>query len=162
MANRRHEPLPPPLFFFMGNGVITLDDGGGCLCVCRSRPVSKVNTAKRKPIQEAPVEVQGISERYDGMKGVVVVDSSNFTDVVMDVTKDIMVVFHAQACQACSHMAPYFRKMAERFHDLKVMSIVMARMDITNDFPPNELQLSIDKLPVIAFFPADAKGPPYR
>lgn len=123
--------------------------------------MSTVNTAKRKAVRPPPKEVTGISEPYH-RTAAVVVNSTTFSSIVLDEAKDVMVLFHASICESCSHLAPFFRKMAERFHDLAIPSLVIARMDVSSDFPPVELDIQLKSLPTIIFFPADAKTQPYR
>lgn len=58
----------------------------------------------------------------------------NFDEVVNDVTKDVLVVFHAPWCGHCKQFLPDFKKAAEKLKDEN--GIVLAMMDATaNDVP---------------------------
>jgi hypothetical protein len=74
-----------------------------------AKPLSTKNMPKRKPVKKAPKQVTGVSEQFgDGNKGdksVKIVNSKNFEDVVMDETKDVLIMFHSQACESCSHFS---------------------------------------------------------
>jgi thioredoxin-like negative regulator of GroEL len=123
--------------------------------------MSMVNLAIRKPVKPPPKEVTGVSEQYHNSLAVPV-NSSTFENVVLDDRKDVLLLLYAPNCEPCTHLAPYFRKLVERFRDLAIPSLVVARMSVENDFPPVELGLEIKSLPTVIFFPADAKKPPYR
>lgn len=92
-----------------------------------ARPASTVNTPKRKPVKQAPEQVRGVSEQFgDGAKGdkaCVVVTPKNFDDVVMDETKDVLVMFYAKSCEPCSHLSVYYKRMGEPRHGLDSTSI---------------------------------------
>jgi hypothetical protein len=82
--------------------------------------------------------------------------------VVLDERRDVLLLLHSAICEPCASLAPYFRKMAERFADMRIPSLVVARMDVTHDYPPTELGINLRSLPTIMFFPANNKAPPYR
>lgn len=52
--------------------------------------------------------------------------------------------------------------MAQRFSDLKIDSLVVARMDVTDDSPPPRLNLLTHDLPLLVLLPADDKTPPWN
>ena len=52
--------------------------------------------------------------------------------------------------------------MAQRFTDLGIKSLVVARMDVTNDTPPAHLNLLQQTLPLLVLLPADDKSPPWN
>jgi hypothetical protein len=52
--------------------------------------------------------------------------------------------------------------MAQRFTDLKITSLVVARMDVTDDAPPPKLNLLQHPLPLLVLLPADDKFPPWN
>jgi hypothetical protein len=52
--------------------------------------------------------------------------------------------------------------MAQRFTDLKIESLVVARMDVTDDSPPPRLNLLTHDLPLMVLLPADDKSPPWN
>lgn len=64
------------------------------------RPVNQMNKARRREKKRAPKRVQGVSEQYgDGSEGDLAtkaVTIENFDEVVMDDTKDVILLLHAQ------------------------------------------------------------------
>lgn len=52
--------------------------------------------------------------------------------------------------------------MAQRFKDLGITSLVVARMDVTDDTPPAHLNLLQQTLPLLVLLPADDKSPPWN
>lgn len=52
--------------------------------------------------------------------------------------------------------------MAQRFVDLQITSLVVARMDVTDDAPPPQLNLLQHTLPLLVLLPADDKSPPWN
>ena len=54
--------------------------------------------------------------------------------------------------------------MARRFKELAIPSLVIARMDVSSETPPPELNMlnSQAALPVVILVPADAKQPPWN
>ena len=51
--------------------------------------------------------------------------------------------------------------MAERFQNLSVSTLTIARMDITDQTPPAELNMLVGPLPLILLVPAAEKRPPW-
>ena len=133
-------------------------------------------------------QVRGVSEQYgDGTKGdraVVTVTMANFHDAVMDDEKDVVLLLHAKGCEGCAHLAVYYKvrarvdlllppptyptpshrpcqHMAAAFADQGIASLVVARMDITDEAPPAALNLVTGPLPLVVMLPAGAKHPPW-
>jgi hypothetical protein len=52
--------------------------------------------------------------------------------------------------------------MAQRFADLNITSLVVARMDVTDDAPPSRLNLLQHTLPVVMLLTAEDKNPPWN
>jgi len=131
-----------------------------------ARPLNTKNTATRKARKKAPEQVRGVSEQFgDGAAGdtdVVVVTSKNFMDIAMDDSKDVLLMFHSTSCESCAHFSVYYKRMAQRFADLKIESLVVARMDVSNDAPPPHLNLLVHDLPLLVFLPSDDKTPPWN
>jgi hypothetical protein len=63
--------------------------------------------------------------------------------------------------EACSHFSVYFKHMARRFKELKIDSLLIARMDLTDESPPPHLNLVVGKLPLVIMLPAGSKSPPW-
>ena len=64
------------------------------------RPGNQMNRAQRKEKKKAPKKIQGVSEQYDdGSEGdlaTTVVTLKNFDEVIMDESKDVILLLHAQ------------------------------------------------------------------
>lgn len=54
--------------------------------------------------------------------------------------------------------------MAKRFKALNIPSLLIARMDVTEETPPAELAMipSMSSLPLVLLLPADSKRPPWN
>lgn len=122
-------------------------------------PISKKNTAIRKERRGAPEIKQGVSEQFgDGFIGddaVYVVNGDNFDDIITNNDgRDVLLLLHAKDCESCSHFAVYFKRMARRFKDLNINSLLIARMDVTDETPPMHANLMVGELPILVLFPA--------
>jgi thioredoxin-like negative regulator of GroEL len=128
-------------------------------------PVNPKNQAVRKEKKKAPPVVQGVSEQFgDGIRGddaVVTVTLKNFAEVVMNEEKDVVLLLHAQDCEPCAHFAVYFKRMADRFRDMGIPTLTIARMDVSHESPPKEMNLMVGKLPLVVMIPASDKNPPW-
>jgi hypothetical protein len=126
-------------------------------------PINRKNSVKRKDRRAPPDQRTGIAEQFgDGNVGdtaVVIVTEESFETVVMDEKKDVLLLLHAKECEPCAHLSVYYKRMAQRFKDLKTDSLVIARMDVTEASPPADLQLMAGELPIIVLLPATAGGP---
>lgn len=80
----------------------------------------------------------------------------------------LSLFFCLQGCEPCAHMAVYFKRFAERLAALGVSgpspnaSVVVARMDVTDESPPPRLHFALASLPALVLLPARDKQPPYR
>eukprot|EP01032_Pedospumella_encystans_P008406 gene8406-9984_t len=128
-------------------------------------PINPKNQAVRKAPKKAPAVVQGISEQFgDGIRGdqaVVTVTLKNFDEIVMNDQKDVVLLLHAQDCEPCAHFAVYFKRMADRFEAMGVRNLTIARMDVSHESPPKEMNLMVGTLPILAMIPATDKLPPW-
>ena len=138
-----------------------------------SSPINQKNKAKRKEKKAAAEIVRGISEEYaDGSSGdkaiYANITAENFEEELLEGEiegKDVVLMLHAETgmCPSCGHFAVYFKKMAERFAELNIPSLVIARMDVTAQTPPSYLKLMPESpLPVMVLLPANAKLPPWN
>jgi len=122
-------------------------------------PINPKNKAKRKKRREAPNQVVGVAEQFgDGQAGddaVVSVDLDNFEAVVMDETKDVLLLLHEEGCEPCAHLSVYFKRMAQRFHDLGIPTLTIARMDVSNTSPPARANLMVSELPILVLLKAN-------
>ena len=82
----------------------------------------------------------------------------SFAEVALDETKDVLLLFHVDdgSCEACEHLAPYYKLLARRTADIGVDTLVVARMDLSRTPPPPEVHVDV---PVIALLPAFRKSP---
>jgi hypothetical protein len=128
-------------------------------------PINQKNKATRKPPKQAPETTTGVAEQFGdelpGANAVVEITSENWDEIAMAEDKDVAIVFHAHGCESCAHFAVYYKRMAKRFHELNIPSLVIGRMNVTNDSPPAELGIITSKLPLFILLPAGAKHPPW-
>ena len=125
-----------------------------------STPINTRNTATRKQRKKPPKVVTGVSEQFGdgnvGDKSVVTVTMKNFNDIVLDEDKDVLLMLHAKECEPCSHLSVYYKRMAQRFQALDIPSLVIARMDVSDEAPPAELNLMIADLPIVVLLQASS------
>ena len=79
----------------------------------------------------------------------------NFSEVVMDETKDVLVEFYAPWCGHCQKLAPIYSKLAEQLKDNE--QVVIAKIDATKNEVP---QVSIRSFPTIKMFKRGQKDTP--
>jgi thiol-disulfide isomerase/thioredoxin len=131
----------------------------------RAIPLDTKNQVIRKAIRSAPKVVQGVSEQWgDGIVGdqsAVIVTLNNFEEIVMNEEKDVVLLLHAKSCETCSHFNVYFKRMAHRFQELKISTLVIAQMDVSTVTPPPQYNMMIGPLPLLLMIPANAKYPPW-
>ena len=125
-----------------------------------STPINTRNTATRKQRKKAPKIVTGVSEQFGdgnvGDKSVTTVSLKNFNDIVLDEDKDVLLLLHAKECESCSHLSVYYKRMAQRFQALNIPSLVIARMDVSDESPPPELNLMVAELPIVVLLQASS------
>lgn len=129
-------------------------------------PISSKYMPKRKKTKEFTKDAQvGVSEQFgDGAVGddaITVVQKKNFDEICMNEEKDVVLLLYAKECESCFHFAVYYKRMAARFQQLNIHSLVIARMDVTHKTPPAELHLMQGALPVVVMLPAGAKHAPF-
>ena len=128
--------------------------------------ISSRNTVERKqPKKQVPIE-RGIAESFDAafdQRGLVaVVTPENFEETVMQENVDVLLLLHSRGCESCAHFAVFFKRVAERFADLAIPSLRIARMDVTDATPPARLNLlGHGNLPSLVMLPAFGKHEPW-
>ncbi|CAM9611872.1 unnamed protein product [Ectocarpus sp. 6 AP-2014] len=133
-----------------------------------SRPFSAHNTVRRKDRRGTPTEVRGVSEQLKPKDAITQASRESFARTVLDNDKDVLLMFHAEECERCSNMVPYYkaslmsRRVGERFLDLDIPSVLIAAMDVTLETPPPEVAMTLPTLPAIVLLPGDDKEAPFR
>jgi len=85
---------------------------------------------------------------------VTVLDASNFDEIVMDKTKNVLVEFYAPWCGHCKSLAPIYEKVAKAYLGDKA-NVVIANLDA--DQAQNKAigsRFGVSGFPTIKFFPA--------
>ncbi|OIW03929.1 hypothetical protein TanjilG_30205 [Lupinus angustifolius] len=92
-----------------------------------------------------------VPESDDGDVKIVV--GSNFDEIVLDESKDVLLEIYAPWCGHCQALEPIYNKLAK--HLSSIESIVIAKMDgTTNEHP----RAKADGFPTLLFFPAGDKS----
>lgn len=157
---------------FLSKKLATAADAEAFAVAKAAEIVAPAFAAARKPRRAAPAETVGVSEQFgDASAGVerrgfadhvVALDESNFTDAVYS-DRDVLVMIHERGCAPCAHMAVYYKKLAERFHDMGASeTLLVARFDASDAHPPVGGLATAGELPVLVLFPAREKRPPWR
>uniref|UniRef100_A0A8C5WD84 Thioredoxin domain containing 11 n=1 Tax=Leptobrachium leishanense TaxID=445787 RepID=A0A8C5WD84_9ANUR len=84
---------------------------------------------------------------------IVEVTSNTFKHVVLEVKKDVLLLYYTTWCGFCASLNHVFLRLA---HHLATDGLVFARLDITsNDLP---WEFMVDRVPTILFFPQNRKA----
>lgn len=115
---------------------------------------------------------KGVREKFDALRDDIVTVSrlggesgqlSTYEKVALDETKDVLILFHDNEPES-EYLAPYYKKLATRFKELKIKSVVIARFDLGYEPAPSIMnaQLSANnRLPMMVLFKAFNKNPPF-
>lgn len=88
---------------------------------------------------------------------VVVADSSNFDDIVLNSGKTSFVKFYAEWCSHCQHMVPAWEQLAESYANNNAVQIVEIDADKSKDIGR---RYNIQGYPTLKLFRADALSDP--
>jgi len=107
---------------------------------------------------EPYVKSQDIPEKQeDGIYNVV---AKSFDEVVLDKSKDVLLLFYAPWCGHCKKLAPTYKEIAEAINETND-KVLIARMDATeNDIPASSPWNNLEGFPTVILFKADDKNTP--
>lgn len=86
---------------------------------------------------------------------VVVLNSDNFDEIVLDTTKDVLVEFYASWCGHCKSLAPIYEKVAAAFNLEKDVVVANIDADIHKDIGE---KYGVSGFPTLKFFPKGNKA----
>jgi protein disulfide-isomerase A6 len=100
-------------------------------------------------------EKAGLSARLQvAPSDVVVLTEDNFDEIVMDVSKDVLVEFYAPWCGHCKNLAPIYEKVATTFKNDK--NVVVAKMD-ADHYREAPSRYGVSGYPTLKWFPRSNK-----
>jgi len=107
---------------------------------------------------EPYVKSQDVPEKQeDGVYNVV---AKTFDEVVLDKSKDVLLLFYAPWCGHCKKLAPTYIEIAEEINNTEGSKVLVARMDATeNDIPPTSPWNDLEGFPTVILFKADDNTP---
>ncbi|OUM64207.1 hypothetical protein PIROE2DRAFT_51355 [Piromyces sp. E2] len=108
---------------------------------------------------EPYVKSQDVPEKQeDGVYNVV---AKTFDEVVLDKSKDVLLLFYAPWCGHCKKLAPTYIEIAEEINKTEGSKVLVARMDATeNDIPASSPWNNLEGFPTVILFKADDKNTP--
>ncbi|XP_070581397.1 thioredoxin domain-containing protein 11-like [Ptychodera flava] len=82
------------------------------------------------------------------------VTTDNFNDIVLDVEKDVVLLYYAPWCGFCLRIHPVYLSLAQVFKSAKHLTVARLNADI-NDLP---WEFTVVSYPAILFYPAGHKS----
>ncbi len=118
---------------------------------------------RRERLLNKEPDIPGVKESFDkhGDDHVKIITMDNFESEVLSEGKDMILLFHSDDCENCGAMAVYYKRVALRFHELGIKSVVVARYDLTWQ-PTPRATFNVQSLPSMVMLPAYEKFPPYK
>lgn len=91
---------------------------------------------------------------------IVELSDSSWGEVTGSSVHEVMVLLYKSVgCEDCESLTKYYQRVAGRFEELNMTSVVISQLDVsTNAVPPH---VTVDRLPMIIMLPAKSKHPPY-
>lgn len=83
-------------------------------------------------------------------------NSDTFLDFVMDIQKDVFVLFVGPFCELCDQVWPVFLKAAQALVKTENLQFCTMNMEL-NEIDDN----SINFYPTLRYYPTDSKNRPY-
>jgi len=107
---------------------------------------------------EPYVKSQDIPEKQeDGVYNVV---AKTFDEVVLDKSKDVLLLFYAPWCGHCKKLAPTYIEIAKEINEAEGSKVLVARMDATeNDIPASSPWNDLEGFPTVILFKAGDNTP---
>lgn len=85
---------------------------------------------------------------------VVVLDTNNYDDIVLDEDKDVAVLYYSQTCQYCQKLFPIWEHLGKRYLYQR-QNITIAKFDAVNlKIPKSSPWTKLEYYPTIALYPA--------
>ncbi|KAJ1973652.1 protein disulfide-isomerase precursor [Dimargaris verticillata] len=101
---------------------------------------------------EPSVKSEAVPESNDGPVKVVV--ANQFSELVMDKQKDVLIEFYAPWCGHCKKLAPIYEELGEKYTNDP--TVVIAKMDATtNDIPVGGEDFKVTGFPTIKLVKRD-------
>ena len=122
-----------------------------------------IKAAKQEKARRLAVdEVVGVKEHFKpGEDDIVHVTAQGVTDLLVeDESRDIVLLVYEAGKEDVMSVAPVFKRVAKRFTDLNIATLVVAAIDVLEHPLPRALATRIQS-PSLVLFPAHSREPPY-
>lgn len=110
--------------------------------------------------QSKPIDKEGVTEFLETIKtppAVTEITDSNFEDIVLDKSKDVLLEVYAPWCGHCRHLEPIYQQLGDfmQAHDAAEQhGIVVAKMDGTKNKVPEAAGFTVRAYPTIKLIKA--------
>eukprot|EP00928_Gymnodinium_smaydae_P035607 TRINITY_DN25023_c1_g1_i1.p1 TRINITY_DN25023_c1_g1~~TRINITY_DN25023_c1_g1_i1.p1 ORF type:complete len:695 (-),score=127.27 TRINITY_DN25023_c1_g1_i1:77-2161(-) len=123
------------------------------------KPVPKRDFAKGERRVVPNLDSLSLEQR---LRFVTALNQETFAQVVFDSAKDVVVYFYTSegaGSKTSKDLAIYYNRCAERFRELDIKTVEIARIDLAQFSAPREVVIS--KVPSVLLFPAFSKTAPF-